>query len=67
MLLHCFREANSCADALAKLGSASTDLSLVFVPPPPPHPVILQLMYDDMMAYVALDFVQLVLLIVFLS
>ena len=66
MLLHCFREANSCADALAKLGSASTDLSLVFVPPPP-HPVILQLMYDDMMAYVALDFVQLVLLIVFLS
>ena len=65
MLLHCFREANSCADALAKLGSASTGFSLVSVPPP--LPVILQFMYDDMMAYVALDFVQLVLLLVFLS
>ena len=66
MLLHCFREANSCADALAKLGLASAGLSLIFVPLPPP-PVILQLMYDDMMPYVTLDFVQLVLLLVFLS
>ena len=35
-LSHCFREANFCADALSKLGSASADLSLVFVSPPPP-------------------------------
>ena len=46
-LSHCFREANFCADALAKLGLASTDLSLVFVSSLPP--VILQLLYDDMM------------------
>ena len=36
-LSHCFKEANSYADALAKLGSASASLSLVFVPLPP-HP-----------------------------
>ena len=41
-LSHCFREANFCADVLAKLGSASSDLSLVFVSPPP---VILQPLY----------------------
>ena len=35
-LSHCFREANFCADALAKLGSASAVLAAVFVPPPPP-------------------------------
>ena len=45
-LSHCFREANFYADALAKLGLASADLSLVFVSPPP---VILQHLYDDMM------------------
>ena len=45
-LSHCFMEANFCADALAKLGSASVDLSLVFVSTPP---VILQHLYDDMM------------------
>ena len=45
-LLPCFREANFCADVLAKLGSASAELSLVFVSPPP---VILQHLYDDMM------------------
>ena len=45
-LSHCFREANFCADTLAKLGSASAYLSLVFVSPPP---VILQHLYDDMM------------------
>ena len=33
-LLHCFREANFYADVLAKLGLTSTNLSLVFVPPP---------------------------------
>ena len=31
-LLHCFREANFCADALTKLGSAFVVLSLVFDP-----------------------------------
>lgn len=45
-LSHCFREANFCVDALAKLGSASAELSLVFVSPPL---VILQHLYDDMM------------------
>ncbi|KAK7820590.1 putative ribonuclease h protein [Quercus suber] len=45
-LSHCFRKANFCADVLAKLGSTSADLSLVFVPP---LPVILQPLYDDMM------------------
>ena len=35
-----------CADALAKLGSASAELSLVFFSPPL---VILQHLYDDMM------------------
>ena len=45
-LSHCFREANFCADALAKLGSASTELSLVLVSPPS---VILEHLYDDMM------------------
>ena len=45
-LSHCFREANFCADVLAKLGSASADLATVFVLPPF---VILQPLYDDMM------------------
>nr|POE59880.1 putative ribonuclease h protein [Quercus suber] len=45
-LVHCYREANFCADALAKLGSASINLSSVFVSPPP---VILQFLYDDML------------------
>ena len=35
-LSHCFREANFCVNALAKLGSASSNVSLVFVNPPPP-------------------------------
>ena len=47
-LSHCFREANFCADALAKLGSASAVLSLVFDSPPPPS-AIAQYLYDDMM------------------
>ena len=34
-LSHCFREENFCADALAKLGSASAVSSLVFDSPPP--------------------------------
>ena len=45
-LSHCFREANFCVDVLAKLGSASADLAVVFVLPPS---VILQPLYDDMM------------------
>ena len=45
-LSHCFKEANFCADVLAKLGSASANLSSVFVFPPS---VILQPLYDDMM------------------
>ena len=45
-LSHCFREVNFCADVLAKLGSASIDLSSIFVFPPS---VILQPLYDDMM------------------
>ena len=39
-LSHCFREANFCANALAKLGSTSAVLSLVFdSPPPSPSPL----------------------------
>ena len=34
-ILHCYREANACADALARLGSASLDVELIFVTPPP--------------------------------
>ena len=44
-LLHCFKEANFCADALTKLGSAFAVLSLVF---DPPAAAISQLLYDDM-------------------
>ena len=44
-LSHCFREANFCADALTKLGSAFAVLSLVF---DPPAAAISQLLYDDM-------------------
>nr|POE61120.1 putative ribonuclease h protein [Quercus suber] len=47
-LVHCYREANFCADALAKLGSASINLSSVFVSPPP---VILQFLYEDMLGF----------------
>ena len=36
-LSHCFREANFCVNALAKLGSASSDLSFVFASPPRPR------------------------------
>ena len=38
-LSHCFREANFCVDVVAKMGSASSDMSLVFVSttPPPSH------------------------------
>ena len=48
-LTHCFREANFCADALAKLGSASAVLSFVFDFPPPLPPGITQLLYNDKM------------------
>ena len=34
-ILHCFREANCCADALARMGSASTDMEISFVTPLP--------------------------------
>ena len=34
-ILHCFREANGCADALACLGSASLDVEFSFVTPLP--------------------------------
>ena len=34
-ILHCFREANFCADALAHMGSASTDVEISFVTPLP--------------------------------
>ena len=33
-LSHCFREANFCADVLAKMGSASAELAAIFVSPP---------------------------------
>ena len=46
-LSHCFREANFCADVLAKMGSASAELAAVFVPPPPS--VVLQPLFDDLM------------------
>ena len=45
-LSHCFREANFCVNALAKLGSASSNVSLVFVNPPPL--AVSQLLYADM-------------------
>ncbi|KAL0000646.1 hypothetical protein SO802_014427 [Lithocarpus litseifolius] len=45
-LSHCFREANFCADALANLGAASSDLSIVFDSPPP---VLDKLLLDDML------------------
>ena len=45
-LSHCFKEANFCADVLAKPRSASANLSSVFVFP---SSVILQPLYDDMM------------------
>ena len=32
---HCFREANLCADALAKMGAAASDGGACFVCPPP--------------------------------
>ena len=35
-LSHCFREANFCANVLAKMGSASVELDAVFISPPPP-------------------------------
>lgn len=37
-ILHCFREANMCADALARRGAQLTDDFAIFSPPPPPHP-----------------------------
>lgn len=43
---HCFREANFCADALAKLRLASVVLSSVFVSPPP---VLVQLLHNDVL------------------
>ena len=45
-LSHCFREANFCADVLAKVGSASAELAAVFVFPPS---VVLQPLVDDLM------------------
>ena len=33
-ILHCFREANCCADALARMGSANCDVEISFVTPP---------------------------------
>ena len=46
-LSHCFREANFCADVLAKMDSAFAELDAVFVSPPPS--VVLQLLVDDVM------------------
>ena len=50
-LSHCFREANFCADVLAKMGSASVELDAIFISPPPPPPpsVVLQPLVDDVM------------------
>nr|POE69125.1 putative ribonuclease h protein [Quercus suber] len=45
-LSHCFKEANFCADALVRLGSASSDIFYIFVTPPP---AISQLLFSDMM------------------
>ena len=45
-ILHCFREANSCADALARMGSASCDVEMFFVTPPP---TLLSLLNADML------------------
>ena len=47
-LSHCFREANFCADVLAKMGSVSVELDAIFVSPPPPS-VVLQPLADDVM------------------
>ena len=45
-LSHCFREANFCANVLAKMGSASVELDAVFISPPS---VVLQPLVDDEM------------------
>ena len=34
-IVHIYREANQCADALAKLGASSIDSFVIFLHPPP--------------------------------
>ena len=43
---HCFREANFCADALAKLGASSSDGGSRFTAPHPPAVVNPLLLFD---------------------
>ena len=45
-ILHCFREANCCADALARMGSANCDVEISFVTPPP---MLISLLESDML------------------
>ena len=41
---HCYREANFCADALARIGASSPPVCNRFVTPPPPPPLLPQLL-----------------------
>ena len=43
-VIHIFREANQCADAMAKLGASSTTSFVVFLHPPP---VVERILADD--------------------
>ena len=45
-ILHCYREANACANALARLGSASLDVEFSFVTP---HPMLFPFLESDML------------------
>ncbi|KAK7829578.1 putative ribonuclease h protein, partial [Quercus suber] len=45
-ILHCFREANCCVDALAIMGSANCDVEISFVTPPP---MLISLLESDML------------------
>ena len=62
-LSHCFREANFCADALAKLGSASAMMSFVFYSPLLYHSYCIMIRW----AFIIPNSVILLLLAVFLS
>ena len=46
-VLHCFREANCCVDALARMGSLRCDVEMSFLTPPPPSPPLIPLLESD--------------------
>ncbi|XP_075654894.1 uncharacterized protein LOC142625070 [Castanea sativa] len=45
-ILHCYREANCCANALARMGSTNYDVEISFVTPPP---MLISLLEFDML------------------